>query len=230
MAATKKVVLFIVEGPTEETALGSVLERCFDSDRVRFDVIHGDITSALSGDKNPRERVLTAVLDEIERDRGYDWKDLKNVVQICDADGAFIPEERIQESETVGLVDGADFILARNVDNIRRRNKEKASAMRALAGIRELTYKRVSVPYAAYFFSRNMEHALHGVPDQLDEEDKIEPSYKFRKRFINDLDGFKTLLRSDGVAVPRDFAGSWAYLAEGVHSLERGSNLHLLFG
>ena len=71
MAATKKVILFIVEGPTEETALGSVLERCFDSDRVRFDVIHGDITSALSGDKNPRERVRTAVLDEIERDRGY---------------------------------------------------------------------------------------------------------------------------------------------------------------
>ncbi len=230
MAATKKVILFIVEGPTEETALGSVFERCFDSDYVRFDVIHGDITSSFSGDKNPRERVRAAILDEIERDRGYGWKDLKNVVQICDADGAFIPEERIQESESAGLVYGADLILARNAENTRRRNKEKASAMRALAGIRELTYKRVSVPYAAYFFSRNMEHALHGVPDQLGEEDKIELSYQFRKRFVNDLDGFKTLLRSDGIAVPGDFAGSWAYLAKGVHSLERGSNLHLLFG
>ena len=230
MAATKKVILFIVEGPTEETALGSVFERCFDSDRVRFDVIHGDITSSLSSDKNPRERVRAAVLDEIERDRGYGWKDLKNVVQLCDADVAFIPEGRVHESECADLVYGADLILARNAEKIRRRNKEKASAMKALAGIRELTYKRVSVPYAAYFFSRNMEHALHGVPDQLGEEDKIELSYKFRKRFINDLDGFKALLRSDGVAVPGDLAGSWAYLAEGVHSLERGTNLHLLFG
>lgn len=40
----KSVVLFIVEGTTEETALGGILAKLFQNDRVKLDVVHGDIT------------------------------------------------------------------------------------------------------------------------------------------------------------------------------------------
>ena len=40
----KKVVLFIVEGPSDEAALGSVMKEYFSSDEVQFVVVHGDIT------------------------------------------------------------------------------------------------------------------------------------------------------------------------------------------
>ena len=41
----KKVVAFIVEGTSDEAALGSVMKEYFSSNEVQFVVVHGDITS-----------------------------------------------------------------------------------------------------------------------------------------------------------------------------------------
>ena len=38
--AKKKVMLFIVEGPTDETSLSTVLNRIFSSSTVKFQVVH----------------------------------------------------------------------------------------------------------------------------------------------------------------------------------------------
>ena len=48
----KKVVAFIVEGTSDEAALGSVMKEYFSSNEVQFVVVHGDITlkDYVSGD------------------------------------------------------------------------------------------------------------------------------------------------------------------------------------
>ncbi len=40
----KKVVVFIVEGPSDEAALGTIMKEFFSSNEVQFIVVHGDIT------------------------------------------------------------------------------------------------------------------------------------------------------------------------------------------
>ena len=40
----KKVVVFIVEGPSDEAAIGTIMKEYFSSNEVRFIVVHGDIT------------------------------------------------------------------------------------------------------------------------------------------------------------------------------------------
>ena len=45
MSKAKKVILVIVEGPTDEDALSSVLKQIFSSAEVHFHVIYGDITT-----------------------------------------------------------------------------------------------------------------------------------------------------------------------------------------
>lgn len=81
--AVKRVVLFVVEGPTEETALGRVFEKLLQNERVKFDVVHGDLTVKEPGEtKSPRDCVRDAVLREIGRDRGYRWTDLERIVQM----------------------------------------------------------------------------------------------------------------------------------------------------
>ena len=40
----KKVGVFIVEGPSDEAALGSIMKGYFSNDEVQFVVTHGDIT------------------------------------------------------------------------------------------------------------------------------------------------------------------------------------------
>ena len=44
----KKVVTVIVEGPSDENAIGGILKEFFSSEEVQFAVVHGDITSNYS--------------------------------------------------------------------------------------------------------------------------------------------------------------------------------------
>ena len=40
--ARKKVVFVIVEGPSDDAALGVILNRLFDKSKVHIEIIHGD--------------------------------------------------------------------------------------------------------------------------------------------------------------------------------------------
>lgn len=43
--ARKKVVLVIVEGASDDTALGVMLNQIYDRDKVHVHLMHGDITT-----------------------------------------------------------------------------------------------------------------------------------------------------------------------------------------
>lgn len=59
----KKVVVFIVEGPSDEAALGTIMKEYFSSNEVQFIVVHGDITlkDYVSGDN-----ILNKINEQIE--------------------------------------------------------------------------------------------------------------------------------------------------------------------
>ena len=54
----KKVIFVIVEGPSDETALGVLLSRHFDKDTVYTHVMHCDITTEF--DKDTHQKVGAA--------------------------------------------------------------------------------------------------------------------------------------------------------------------------
>ena len=230
MGKEKKVLLFVVEGPTEETALASIMECVFSSNRIFFDVVHGDITVQKGAAKNPRECVRDWVLAQMGRGKGYGWNDLERIVQICDTDGAFVPIERVMPSSAPGIEYTDMAILTPNPGGVRARNNKKAEAMRQLSRVHALTYRGKSVPYGLYFFSRNMEHALHGRGETLTDREKIRLANQFRRRFDGDPVGFREFISSEDILVPGDFRQTWDYLEDGVQSLERGSNVALAVG
>ena len=43
--ARKKIVFVIVEGPSDDSALGVILSRLYDKNTVHVEITHGDITS-----------------------------------------------------------------------------------------------------------------------------------------------------------------------------------------
>lgn len=225
----KSVVLFIVEGTTEETALGGIFAKLFQNDRVKLDVVHGDITTK-ANDVDPRETVRKFVINELQRDRGYRWTDISRIVQICDTDGAFIPEDAVVEGSQDGrLVYEESRIVTDNVRGIRARNRRKSAAMWKLSTAGHLTYKRHEVPFDVFYFSRNMEHALHGEDGDLTDRQKVVLANLFRRRYIDNLEGLKEYLSEPVIAIAGTYVETWAHLREGTVSLQRGSNLHLLF-
>jgi hypothetical protein len=222
---TKKVKLFLVEGPSEETALALIFERLFSNDAVKFDVVHGDVTVNLNG-KTVRNAVREQVIRHV-RTQNYSWKDLAEIIHIVDIDGAFIPDDKVVKASEVSAINyGESCIEAPNPGCIVCRNHEKAAALKQLSSISEITYERRGVPYGVYFLSRNMEHALHGEVCNISNEQKERLARKFQREYKNNLNGFVTFMREE-IGIDGDYSETWRYLQEGVNSLRRGSNLHL---
>lgn len=230
MSKSKKVVLFIVEGPSDETALGAIYERLLVSSAVKFDVVHGDLTVNTGYEnsaKDVRDAVRKHVIDYLSSgDKGYRWNDIARIVQICDTDGVFIPETAITKSTSNQLLYTETHIETDNVQGIKRRNEKKRNALRQLSGIEFLTYKNSKVPYSLYFLSRNLEHALHGRADECTDEEKDHLAHQFRRAYAGNLNKFNEFLEE--ISVPGDYRGSWDYIQEDINSLSRGSNLHLI--
>lgn len=100
--AKKKVMLLIVEGPTDETSLSTVLNRIFSSATVKFQVIHGDI---LTRDFTSSDKIVAAVWAQVKEFMGsiYRKSDICRIVHLTDMDGVFIPDDAVVENDTVEI-------------------------------------------------------------------------------------------------------------------------------
>ena len=87
---------------------------------------------------------------------GYRWKDIIQIVQIGDTDGAFIPDEYVKKSDGDEIRYGEDEICVGDVGRIRKRNARKRQAMKKLASISSITYNRVSIRYISSLATWNM--------------------------------------------------------------------------
>lgn len=100
--ARKKIVLVIVEGPSDDTALGVVLNQVYDKNFVHIHIIHGDITTRAG--VNP-QNIVAKIGNDIRgyaKSQHYKASDFKQIIHIVDTDGAYISDERIIEEAGIG--------------------------------------------------------------------------------------------------------------------------------
>ena len=85
----------------------------------------------------------------------------------------------------------------------------------------------LTVPYRLFYVSRNLEHTFLGKIGNLDARQKQSGAIKLADRFTRDPDLFSTTLQSLRRihGNPSSWEESWQYAMQGLHSLERGSNL-----
>lgn len=219
--AKKKIMLFIVEGPTDETSLSTVLSRIFSSDTVRFQVVHGDV---LTKDFVESDKIIAAVNEQIKLFRGSVYRpgDFCKVVHLADTDGAFIPEEAIKEE----AAEGRQYpfytdtqILTPEPANIIDRNVRKSSNIAKLSSIGRIG----GIPYSFYYFSCNLDHVLHGR-NNLSEAEKIECSRAFDLQYADAPNAFIRFMKDESFAVQGTYQETWAFIKQGTRSLERHSN------
>lgn len=234
--ARKKVCLFIVEGASDETALGALIEKLVQNEAVVFDVFRTDIFSAtqqragvdpIMHIEKMHDRIRAVTLKHLER-ADYSWKDLDRIVPLADTDGCFIPDDAVVEREGIDSICYLnDHIETASAGGTRFRNKEKSSRLwGVIKGRRYVTNRNVRIPVSVYFMSRNLEHALSNEAGYVSDRRKAWLAREFSSRYKDDIDSFVGFMCNE-IAVPGDYVGSWTYIAEGTNSLSRGSNLHL---
>ncbi|MBE5891238.1 MAG: Hsp33 family molecular chaperone HslO [Lachnospiraceae bacterium] len=220
----KKVIAVIVEGPSDENAIGGILKEFFSSEEVQFAVVHGDITS---NDLTTVDNVITKIdklIDGIRTKYGYCWDDFVKVIHIADTDGAFT-KNNVKESEVEGIQYFEDHIAGANVEAIERRNKHKAEILFKLYS----TGKVHGIGYRIYFNSCNLEHVLYGTLQNFSDEEKEEMADDFAEKYEGRVDDFISFISDEIVAVPGTYKATWRFIEKEKHSLERHSNMHLIF-
>lgn len=221
---TKKIILFIVEGITDETSLGLILSRLYKGTGIRFHVAGTDITSQNTTNTS---NILVRLSDEIKSfQKGtYRDSDILQVVHLIDTDGAFVSDEHVVYEDTSNPIYTLNSIKTSHVEQMKYRNQRKSSIINKLVGI---TKVRKVIPYTLFYFSCNLEHVLHDIQN-LPWEDKIEYAEKFQDRFDGKETEFVEFLKSESFTVKGDFKETWDFIKRDCNSLNRYCNFHLYF-
>lgn len=218
-------MIFILEGPSDDTSLTGSLKYIFASSRIEPLIMHGDITS----DRNVTNRnIIKKLHEEIKAfcNKNFLTKgNILRIVHIIDTDGAFIPDELIQEdTDCRQIVYSENSIRCISKKNLIRRNHIKQQNLQKLLD----THNIGGLSYSVYYMSSNLEHVLHNRINLTDEE-KEELSYEFAEICAEKPEYFIQLMTSQTVFIDGSYRESWDFIKSGKHSLERHSNLALCF-
>lgn len=235
----KKLILFLVEGSTDEEALLRPIDN-FLSDvneelELGFVIVHGDLTSDY---KNTPENIVRKINDKHFRpyfssNEFYYPKDVVKVIHLVDTDGCFIPDENLLVWESGETVEfpyySPPYIYHKNRDFLIKRNETKAANLKYLTGLDSIKVVSKKIPYEVYYFSSNLDHCLNGEENlNLSVQEKIERAGYFADANENDSALF---LRFFNDYTPKldelTYEKSWDFIAQDVQSLQRYSNFYL---
>lgn len=219
--ARRKVVFVIVEGASDETALGITLNQVFDKESVHVHIMHGDITTRIGVTS---QNIVAKVGNEVRAyatSNHYKASDFKQIIHIVDTDATYLTEEKIiedQECEELAYQD--DGIHTNDVGKVVSRNKQKSENLYRLRSCGNIW----GVPYRVYYMSCNLDHVLYDKRNSTDEE-KEQDAYKFAKVYKNNVGAFMNFMCKSSFSVKGDFKESWEFIEGDMHSIERYTNL-----
>lgn len=218
----RKILFVIVEGPSDEEALGVLLTRIYNNQEVYVYTMHCDITT----ESTVNSGNIVAKIGNIIK--GYAGKifrpsDFSQIIHIIDTDGAFIPDDFIvQDNSATRPLYSITEIRTNWKAGIVQRNRCKRENVNRLIS----TSKIWNVPYQIYYMSCNLDHVLYGKLNCTDIE-KENNAFVFAKKYRDDIPGFLNYISESEFSVVSDYNQSWQYIREGLHSLERHTNLGL---
>ena len=219
--ARRKIVFVIVEGASDETALGIALNQVFDKELVHVHIMHGDITTRTGVTS---QNIVAKVGNEVKAyatSNHYKASDFRQIIHIVDTDATYLTEEKIledQKCEELSYQD--DGIHTNDVRKVLSRNKQKSENLSRLRSCGNIW----GVPYRVYYMSCNLDHVLYNKRNSSDEE-KEQDAYAFAKTYKNNVVAFMDFMCKSSFSVIGHFKESWEFIEGDMHSIERYTNL-----
>lgn len=221
----KRVIAFIVEGASDEAAIGSIMREYFSNEQVQFVVVRGDITTMdFVSSQNIITKIHNLILGLKDRYR-YKTSDFVKIIHIVDTDGVFVDDEYVRFAEVESIDYHEDCMETGSVRATLARNHKKAEILYKL----HKTGKIGTIPYRIYFNSCNLEHVLYNELKDFTDEEKTEMSDDFAEKYEGDVESFISFISNPDVAVAGTYQDTWRYIEKGLHSLQRHSNMNQIF-
>jgi hypothetical protein len=221
LLARKKIVLVIVEGPSDDVALGTALSKVYDKDAIYVHIMHGDITTKRGVKSQNIVAKIGNDVTDYAKSQHYKASDFKQIIHIVDMDGAYIPDDNIVEKENcLDVQYESDGIYTNNKAGIVIRNQQKRDNLYRLRSCGTIW----SIPYRIYYMSCNLDHVLYKKQNSTD-EDKENDAYAFAKKYKDKVEEFEEFICESSFSVIGDYKESWEYIEKDLNSVNRHTNL-----
>lgn len=83
--------------------------------------------------------------------------------------------------------------------------------------------------YRLYFNSCNLEHVLYNELKDFSDDEKEELSDEFAEKYEGKVQEFIDFISDEAIAVQGTYKETWKYIEKDKNSLQRHSNMHLIF-
>ena len=218
----KKVLLFIVEGESDENALAAILESLFSPMHFHTIVAKGDITANYPSNRNTN--IINKVKNFVSNNLGvFTASDLDTICLLTDLDGCFVPDGQVTSHEKKKNMYSRERIYAKNVENQIETKNFKARNLKILSTRKYLTIKSIRIPFVCYYMSCNLEDVFQGEQNYPDSE-KTALAAQISDTYQRDIEGFVHFLNTQYPLSEQDYSLSWQYPQLENHSLERHTN------
>ncbi len=223
--ARKKIVFVIVEGVSEEDALGAILSHIYDKSTVWVQVLRKDITSEYDVKPSNIVSKLGNIIKDYAKKNNYEKDDFKEIIHLVDMDGAYIPNKNVVEDKSAkDPIYSLTDIKTADKSGIENRNQRKSANINRICTCKDIW----TIPYSAYYMSCNLDHVLYNKLNSTDEE-KENDAFQFAKRYKDKTEEFISFIGQSDFSVVGDFKESWEFIKLDLHSLERYTNFGICF-
>lgn len=223
----KKLVLVIVEGPSDEILFSVGLGHFFSDYVLRFIVYKGDLTA--NGSVKPTN-VKISVVDLVKNYLKANYfrpSDLAFVLQIVDIDACFLGKKHIIEDLDNGKIRYTDEgIITSSVDNIFKRNQNKSANITKLIAYDYLNIEGHRIDYDIYYNCINLEHVFYNK-HSLSSGSKKKYALDFAFKEADDISEFINIIKTTSPP-STSYKESWDYLRIETNCLKRLSNISYL--
>lgn len=223
--ARRKIIFVIVEGPSDEQALGVLLTRFFNQNEVFVQVMHQDITTQKGVTSTNIISKIQKVMKDYTEENFYNKKDFLRIIHLVDMDGAYIPDDFVVDDPAADdPIYSETQIRTKNKAGIEQRNRQKGAVLYKISNTKEIW----TIPYQVFYMSANLDHVLYNKLNSSDEE-KEEDSFEFVRQYRDRIPEFIRFLSESDFSVTTGYKESWEYIRQDLHSLERHTNFGLCF-
>lgn len=223
--AEKKVIAFIVEGASDEAALGTIMKEYFSDNEVQFVVIRGDITTKDYVSKDAILKKINEQIEEVKKRYRYQTEHFIKIIHLTDADGVYVDEDCVKYAEVEGIQYYTDHMETTKVKETVERNARKADILFKL----RRTGTVQGIPYKIYYNSCNLEHVLYNELKDFTDDEKRDMSDDFAEKYEGRAEEFVAFISDEEIAVSGTYQKTWDFLEKDKNSLNRHSNMHLIF-
>lgn len=220
-----KVLLFIVEGPSDEASLAPALEQIITGSKVKFKVMRADITCDYDStvDNIERRIKVLGVKRFLTENSQFSSNDICGVIHIVDLDGAFAPDDIVIQEDVEHTQYFDNQIICKDRELFLRTKNNKEANLLHLASISQISIPNgIVVPYSIFYMSCNLDHVLHNKRNSTKEE-KQEDSVFFADNY-DDPEKFASFFNGSDIKIEGTYPETWKYAQIELNSLKRGSN------